>query len=158
MKISANRTLFWIILPIELFIVFGCDNLQKQPPPSFTERDKQEILNLLDRQALDWSQGDLRKFMEGYWKSDSLQFIGKSGIRFGWQNTMDNYQKNFPDTVAMGKLRFEILKINPVRGDAAYLTGKFFLKRTIGNLDGIFTLVFRKIDGRWLCVYDHTSQ
>jgi ketosteroid isomerase-like protein len=57
----------------------------------------------------------------------------------------------------MGKLRFEILRVNPISADAAFLTGKFFLKRTIGDLDGIFTLVFRKIDGQWLCVYDHTS-
>ena len=133
-------------------------NCNKPPGQSkFTERDRKEILQLLETQAQDWSDGNLKKFMEGYWKSDSVQFIGRNGIKFGWQTTMDNYRKNFPDTVAMGKLRFEILKVNPVSADAAYLTGKFFLKRTIGNLDGIFTLVFRKIDGKWLVVYDHTS-
>lgn len=158
MKIFKKRTFLRISLLFALFIVLGCGKQQSlQELQPFTPGDKQEILSLLDRQALDWSNGNLEKFMDGYWQSDSLQFIGKSGIKYGWQSTMENYKKNFPDTVAMGKLRFEILKINPVSGDAAFLTGRFFLKRTIGDMDGIFTLVFRKIDGQWLCVYDHTS-
>ena len=158
MKIFEGSTLLNISVLFALLMVLGCARKQSQPEiQTFTSIDEQEILNLLNKQTLDWSNGDLEKFMEGYWKSDSLQFIGKNGITHGWLSTMKNYQKNFPDTVAMGKLRFEILKINPVSGDAAFLTGKFFLKRTIGDLDGIFTLVFRKIDGRWLCVYDHTS-
>ena len=146
-----------IFLMMASLLMFCNAPKAKRSTEDFTENDKQAILNLLEEQAKDWSNGDLTKFMEGYYKSDSIQFIGRSGIVFGWQTTMDNYKKNFPDTVAMGKLRFEILRVNPVSADAAYLTGKFYLTRSIGDLSGIFTLVFRKIDGKWLCVYDHTS-
>ena len=124
---------------------------------TFTSADKSAIIkNLTDAKA-DWNAGNLERFMESYWKSDSLQFIGKKKINFGWQTTLDNYKKGYPDTVAMGKLRFEILRVNPIASDAAFLTGRFFLKRSIGDVDGIFTLVFRKIDGKWVVVYDHTS-
>ena len=111
---------------------------------------------LADQQAA-WNEGNIEKFMEGYLKSDSMQFIGSRGINFGWKTTLENYKKGYPDTVAMGKLSFEILRVNPISADAAWLTGKFYLKRTIGDANGIFTLVFRKIDGKWLVVYDHTS-
>jgi hypothetical protein len=124
----------------------------------FTEADRTAILQILHTQQLAWNEGNVEKFMVGYWKSDSLQFISSRGINYGWQTTLNNYKKNYPDTVAMGKLRFDILKVNPVSADAAFLTGKFYLKRSIGNLNGIFTLVLRKIDGLWVVVYDHTSE
>ena len=37
--------------------------------------------------------GNLEEFMSFYWKSDSLMFIGKNGIQYGWQKTLDNYKK-----------------------------------------------------------------
>jgi SnoaL-like domain len=139
-----------------IFLGFGrCST--KKTQNEFTTRDRAAILQTLRSQQDAWNEGNLEKFMEGYWKSDSMQFIGKRGINFGWQTTLDNYKKNYPDTVAMGKLRFEILRVNPVSPDAAFLTGKFFLKRPIGDLSGVFTLVFRKIDSSWLIVYDHTA-
>jgi hypothetical protein len=36
-------------------------------------------------------------------------FIGKSGITYGWQKTLDNYKKGYPDKEAMGKLHFTLL-------------------------------------------------
>ncbi|MFM7195546.1 MAG: YybH family protein [Bacteroidota bacterium] len=124
---------------------------------NFTDADKQAILDLLRHQQEDWNRGDIPAFMEGYQKSDSMQFIGRDGINFGWQKTLDNYRLRYPDTITMGKLRFEILRINPLSGDAAFLTGKFHLKRTIGDANGIFTLVLRKENGKWVVVYDHTA-
>ncbi len=145
---------YWCIAWL-MAVSVGCSS--KKPMPGFTAEDKTAIVQTLQGQQNAWNEGNVGKFMEGYWKSDSLQFIGKSQINYGWQTTLDNYKKNYPDTVAMGKLRFEILQVNSVSPDAAFLTGKFFLARTIGDLNGIFTLVLRKINGKWLVVYDHTA-
>lgn len=125
--------------------------------PSFTINDDRAIRQLLDTQQTAWNTGDIDSFMTGYEHSDSLQFVGRHKINFGWQTTLDNYKKNYPDTVVMGKLHFNILRINPVSADAAFLTGTYHLKRTIGDAEGIFTLVLRKINGAWLIVYDHTA-
>jgi hypothetical protein len=151
MKTSYLR--LWIILPAA--IIMGCSG--KSVTAGFSGADRLAILETLHNQEIAWNEGNVEKFMEGYWKSDSMQFIGSKGINFGWQTTLNNYKRNYPDTAAMGKLRFDILKVNPISADAAFLTGKFYLKRSIGDLNGIFTLVFRKIDGQWLVVYDHTS-
>ena len=67
-------------------------------------KDETEIRQILNEQTQAWNQGDIERFMKTYWESDSLMFIGKNGITYGWLNTLNNYKRNYPDTVAMGKL------------------------------------------------------
>lgn len=95
--------------------------------------------------------------MEGYWKSDSLMFIEKTGVTYGWQNTLDNYEKGYPDTAAMGKLRFDLIEVKRLSAIYFYVTGKWYLARTAGNISGHYTLLFRKIKGKWYIVKDHSS-
>ena len=38
-----------------------------------------EVAVVMAAQMDAWNQGDLEGFMEGYWRSDSLLFVGKSG-------------------------------------------------------------------------------
>lgn len=119
--------------------------------------NEKKIRDILDRQTAAWNRGDLEGFMQGYWKSDSLKFIGSRGVTYGWQNTLDNYRKGYPDTAAMGRLRFEILHLNKLSGKYYQVIGKWMLTRTVGNLSGHFTLLFRKINGEWVIVSDHSS-
>ena len=119
--------------------------------------DVKAIMKLLKQQDAAWNRGDLEGFMEGYWKSDSLMFIGKSGITYGWQKTLDNYKKGYPDTAAMGKLDFEYIEVKRLSVNYFFIVGKWHLTRTIGNLDGAFTLLMRKIKGNWVIVKDHSS-
>ena len=104
-----------------------------------------------------WNSGDIPCFMQGYWKSDSLKFIGKSGITYGWQKTLDNYKKSYPDTASMGKLTFTLLEVKTWNNNEAYVLGKWYLQRSKGDVGGYFTLMFRKIRGEWVIVSDHTS-
>lgn len=120
-------------------------------------QDETYIRNLLTRQTLAWNTGDLEKFMDGYWENDSLMFIGKSGVTYGWTNTLNNYKKGYPDTAAMGKLSFEILKVKKLSEQYYQVVGKWFLKRTIGDLGGHYTLLLQKIKGKWVIIADHSS-
>ena len=47
----------------------------------------------LQKQEDAWNKGDLENYMQGYWKNDSVMFIGKSGITYGWQKTLA-FEKN----------------------------------------------------------------
>jgi hypothetical protein len=118
---------------------------------------EKEIRAVLALQDAEWNRGNIAGFMETYWKSDSLMFIGKSGITYGWQKTLDNYKKGYPDTAAMGKLRFELIEFKQLSKTACFVVGKWFLTRSIGNLNGAFTLLLRKINNRWVIVADHSS-
>jgi hypothetical protein len=115
------------------------------------------IRTLLENQSQAWNRGDLEGFMEGYWKNDSLRFIGKSGITYGWRQTLLNYQKGYPDKAAMGNLKFTLLHINQLSASYVQVIGKWQLTRAIGDVGGHFTLLLELIDGKWLIVSDHSS-
>lgn len=116
-----------------------------------------EIRTLLQKQTEAWNRGDLEGFMEGYWKNDSLMFIGKSGITYGWQQTLDNYKKGYPDKTAMGHLTFTLIEMKSLSKKYFSVVGKWHLKRTIGDIGGHYTLLMKKIKGKWVVVSDHSS-
>jgi hypothetical protein len=119
--------------------------------------DEKAILDILDQQTVSWNKGDIESFMRGYWNHDSLMFIGKSGVTYGYANTMNNYKRNYSDTIKMGKLSFDILHVKRLSPEYYFVVGKWTLKRTIGDLGGHYTLIFRKIKNRWMIVSDHSS-
>ncbi|WP_298709595.1 nuclear transport factor 2 family protein [Chitinophaga sp.] len=115
------------------------------------------IRQLMQTQLECWNRGDIEGFMGTYWKSDSLLFIGKKGLTYGWQATLDNYKKAYPGKEGMGQLAFDLLEFKKLAGDAYFVVGKWKLTRTIGNLDGHFSIVLRRIGGEWKIVADHSS-
>lgn len=119
--------------------------------------DEKEIIKILKVQTQAWNRGDVEGFMQTYWKSDSLLFIGKNGVSRGWNAALNNYKKNYPDTAAMGKLSFDILHFKKLSENYAYLVGKWMLVRSIGNISGHFDILLRKIKGKWVIISDHSS-
>jgi len=120
-------------------------------------KDKQAIQQLLDKQVAAWNTGNIDAFMLGYWENDSLMFMGKNGPTYGYNTTLVNYKKNYPDTAHMGQLAFTIKRMQALNTDHYFIIGQFHLKRTVGDASGNFTLVFRKIKGVWKIISDHTS-
>jgi ketosteroid isomerase-like protein len=121
------------------------------------QTDEAAIRNILTTQTGAWNRGDLKGFMQTYWHSDSLLFIGKNGVQYGWQSALNNYQKSYPDTAAMGRLSFDILVAKPLSPQYYYVVGKWMLQRSMGNLSGHFDILLRKINGQWYIVADHSS-
>ena len=115
------------------------------------------IKKILAEQSAAWNEGNIEKFMEGYWNSDSLMFMGKNGPTYGFKNTLENYKKNYPDTAAMGKLNFELITVKRLSVMYYSVVGKWHLKRSIGDVGGAFTLLFKKIKRQWVIVQDHSS-
>ena len=120
-------------------------------------KDELQIRNLMNDQLVAWNAGDVDRFMLTYWQSDSLKFIGKSGVTYGWKQTLENYKKGYPDTAAMGKLDFNILEIKRLSVLYFFVVGKWHLTRSIGDVGGHFTLLFKKIKNNWIIVVDHSS-
>lgn len=135
-------------IPCCLLLIISC-NLFAQ--------DRQAIINVMNDAQTDWNKGDVDAFMRGYWKSDSVMFIGKSAPLYGWQNMLNRYKKAYPNKAAMGKLTFGIIKLNVFDKENAFMLGSWHLDRKAGALGGYFTLWFRKINGQWKIVCDHTS-
>jgi ketosteroid isomerase-like protein len=115
------------------------------------------IERLMEEQAVSWNNNDLPGFMRHYWNDDSLRFVGRRGLTYGWQTTLDNYQKSYPDKAAMGKLKFTNLMIDVLDSTNAFVIGKFEVFRESDTLAGHYTLLWKKMKGNWFIVADHSS-
>lgn len=130
------------------------------PVTLLAQRNRAEesaIRQVMHNQQEAWNRADIEAFMEGYWKSDSLKFIGRNGITYGWQTTLDNYKKSYPTPEAMGKLTFSVLTLDILSETSAFMIGRWHLKRTNDEPGGHFTLLWHKINGKWVIIADHTS-
>ena len=123
---------------------------------SFSQTEVAKVLDNMNAQEKAWNEGNIEGFMKYYWKNDSLKFIGKSGITYGWQKTLDNYKKSYPTKVEMGILTFSIKEATLLSPESIYLIGQWQLKKD-KPAGGYFTLLWKKIKGDWVIVADHTS-
>jgi ketosteroid isomerase-like protein len=122
-----------------------------------SDPDIAQVRALLQQQQDAWNRGDIDAFMQAYWKSDQLQFVGGNGITLGWQNTLDNYKKRYPNRSAMGQLTFGVVSVEKLSKKVIFLIGTWNLKRDTDQPGGYYNLVWKKIAGRWVIVTDHTS-
>jgi len=123
------------------------------------ESERTLIMDIMAQQEEAWSNGDIEAFMQPYWQSDSLLFVGSRGPTYGWQQTLDNYRTSYPSQEAMGELSFEVENIEPAGATHALMLGAWKLSRGDGfeDLDGWFSLVWEKREGRWVIIRDHSS-
>ena len=119
--------------------------------------DAVAIKQLLQMQIKAWNNGNIEGYMQGYWQHDSLMFVSKSGITYGWQNTLNNYKKGYPNAASMGTLKIDIERMQQLDGVNFFMVGKWYLVKNSENINGVFTLLFKKIKGKWVIVTDHSS-
>ncbi|MCF8265606.1 MAG: hypothetical protein K9I99_13985, partial [Melioribacteraceae bacterium] len=77
---------FVLVFYVIVLALVGCSN---------TSTSESEILQVLESQRIAWNEGNLEEYMQGYWNSDSLKFIGKNGIKYGWDSTLQNYKSSY---------------------------------------------------------------
>jgi beta-aspartyl-peptidase (threonine type) len=115
-----------------------------------------ELGAIVEQQARDWNRGDIDAFMKAYWPSEELTFSSGGDVERGWEGTRARYKRRYPDRQTMGQVTFSELEVQPLDDNAALMLGRWHLERE-QPVGGAFTLVWKKFDGRWLIVHDHTS-
>lgn len=120
-------------------------------------KDFATVKSILFRQQADWNKGDIDAFMNGYWESEKLKFVGANGVTYGYEATLKNYHKRYPDRAAMGQLAFSVKSIEKLSRKVIMLVGTWDLDRESGAIGGYFTLMWKKIKGKWVVIADHTS-
>ncbi|MFI5196113.1 MAG: YybH family protein [Chitinophagales bacterium] len=116
-----------------------------------------DIQKMLSAQIVEWNKGNIDGYMKGYWENDSLLFIGSKGPRYGYEATLKRYMEAYPDTAHMGKLISKITSIQKLSDEYYFVVGTWALKRSVGDADGSYTLLIRKIKGKWVIICDHSS-
>jgi uncharacterized protein (TIGR02246 family) len=119
--------------------------------------DTQAILDLLDRQAAAWNDGDLAAFMQPYWRSPRLRYANGGDVLRGWDALLAGYRERYRDRAQMGTARFTDVEVELLSDDAAVVFGRYALERADGCPHGTYTLVLRKLPEGWRIVSDHTS-
>jgi len=122
------------------------------------EADKKAILEVLNAQQDAWNNYDIEAFMEGYWQSEELKFYGAAGVIKGWQGTLDRYKKSYPSKAHFGHLRFVFNDISPINEDAYYVMGEYHLTREVGDTNGVFMLILKKMNGEWKVIADTSAK
>ena len=144
----------WTTAVLISFLMPGCST---QKTDNFdAAAEERAIRQVLSAQEAAWNAGSIEEFMEGYWHSDSLRFIG-TGITTSWQATLERYRRTYPDRATMGELKFEFYRFYFINQHSCLVTGRYSLKRATDEPTGMFTLLIEKINDEWLIVYDHTS-
>lgn len=116
-----------------------------------------EIAHVLTEQEAAWNRGDLDAYMEGYWNNEKMRFVSGKKFRYGWQETLTAYKKNYPNKALLGSLKFTIKETKMLSNYAAVVVGRWELTRAKDKPNGVFTLLVEKIDDRWVITHDHTS-
>lgn len=139
-------------------ILSSCTSTNKLTK-QYDDNAKAAVRQVMAEQAVCWSKGDLECYMQGYLKSDSLLFVGSRGLTYGWQQTLDNYRKGYPDASAMGKLTFDLKEMRKLSPETMLVVGKWHLQREAakGDLEGHFSVVFKLFSDGWKIVADHSS-
>lgn len=149
---SAAICCRWLpTLAVALWLVHTAAAAAQEPA------DVAKVLSgLVQTQAKAWNRGDIEAFMETYWKSEKLTFSSGGKTQRGWQTTLNGYKNRYPNRKIMGKLTFSELEVQLLGDSAALMLGRWQLDRD-DPIGGNFSLVWKKIDSKWLIVHDHTS-
>ncbi len=83
--------------------------------------------------------------------------FGSNGPVYGYNKTLANYKAHYSTKAQMGHFTSTILRLQSLSNNYCYVTGKWHLERTVGNAEGYYTLLFKKIEGQWVIISDHSS-
>ena len=72
------------------------------------------------------------------------------------EKTLNNYKRNYPNKTAVGVLTFLIKENIQLSPTIIYTIGQWSLEKEKPS-GGYFTLLWKKINGFWIIVADHTS-
>src|SRR3954462_4463483 len=110
-----------------------------------TEKDQAEIQirAVMNAQVAAWNRGEIDAYMDGYLRSDKLEFVSKGKITRGWQTVRDRYRKKYSSREAMGTLKFSDIQIRLLHPNIALVIGRWELSRKNDRPHGSFLLTFR---------------
>ena len=146
-----------VALGLIVLLIAGFPAMAKQRKPGESP-EVRKIKAVLGHQVEAWNHHDLEGFMSGYWNSESLTFYSGGITAAGWKTTLDRYRSRYQGAGnEMGQLQFTDLQVEMLSPASAFVRGHWHLKMSASEPGGLFTLVFRKIEGQWKIVHDHTS-
>jgi ketosteroid isomerase-like protein len=116
-----------------------------------------EIGAVLNAQVAAWNRGDIDGFMDGYVRSDKLEFVSGGKVTRGWQTVRNRYHRKYDSPSKMGRLTFSDIKYVSLNARNIMVMGRWSLQRKNDHPHGAFELIFRPTPAGWRIVHDHTE-
>ncbi len=135
-------------------VVFG---FQKRRPDRTSDRELAAVRAVIEAQQAAWNRGDIEGFMDGYAREETTTFVSGDAVTRGWQTVLERYRRRYDSPEKMGALTFSELEFKPLSPFYIMATGRWRLARDADTPHGRFTLIFRRTQGGWRVVHDHTS-
>ena len=137
---------------------WGPEKLSSSIENSGKEAKILKVKKVIHQQLTAWNQGNMQGFMEGYWKSDALQFITSKGITYGYNQVLNNYLKSYPNKEKMGVLSFEQLNVRFLDSleQVAQVTGTWDVAHGNDHHSGTFSLIVSFFGTEPKIIIDHT--
>jgi hypothetical protein len=124
------------------------------------EKEETEAIRKMVFRSMDaWNKGDIKGYMMEYHQDSNTQFITRRGALKGWNATLNNYLKHYPNRASMGVLSFELDTIEllkPASAGLGHVNGKWKLIRAQDTPQGYFSLITKKTKEGPKIIIDHT--
>lgn len=124
----------------------------EKPSPT----DRKAILDMIRARQNAWNRGDFQGYMSGF-ENPGIIFVSNGKIQKSWQATLDHYMKGYPTKEARGRVRFYDATIRMLGPNAALLICHLHMSRPKQPLEGVFTDVVQRVDGKWIITMNHVS-
>ena len=115
------------------------------------------VRGLMARQTEAWNGGDLVTFVADYLDSPRMRFVSGGSVRYGMDDVLERYRRNYPDRAAMGRLAFTDIDVRVLSPEFAFVFGRYRLEREGDAPTGLFTLLLERTGDGWKISHDHTS-
>ena len=142
-----SRSLHQVLLNFEKIVN---ENLQNEAEEAIYQNFKE--------QEYCWNQHDIFCYMKAYWQSDSVKTVSRVGVTYGIEKIRNSYRESYrPEK--MGNLHFDQVELTKLSQTHYAVTGRFNLtfSENDRNRQGWFSVIMKKIDGKWLMISDHSS-
>ena len=104
-----------------------------------------------------WNRGDLSGYMASFARSERTRHIFNRDITVGHSAIEARFRSRYPDPSNMGTISNSDLDITVLAPDAASAFAHWTFERDGKTFAGVFTLIFRRLDGRWVIIHDHST-
>jgi hypothetical protein len=115
-----------------------------------------KAVDVLTNISNEWNKGNLDGVMTSYWQNDSLAFVTSGKIIYSYDSLRTYYKGYGFDENKQGSLSFEIIRDENINSKNHLVIARYTLLMNGKKHQGNFTLMVRKIKGRWVIVLDHS--
>ncbi|MCH9030806.1 MAG: nuclear transport factor 2 family protein [candidate division Zixibacteria bacterium] len=121
------------------------------------DSQKQAIRDVLSSSRAGWNRGDLSTYMKAYWRDERVRHVINNDITIGYSAIEARYRTRYPDTSNMGTIQGLDLDIQILGPATAVAFGRWRFERGEIVVNGLGSLMFNKIDDKWVIVHYHST-